>query len=758
MSAASLGPPGSPTPGSADPPGPPARYPRLQSPLRLGGLLLPHRILTGSMHLNLETGDASALAEFYAERARGGAALMITGGAAVNRAGAGGPGYALINEPGHWARWRQVTDAVHAAGGLIGLQLFHAGRYAFESSFGLRPVAPSAVYSAFSRCEPEPMSAAGIEDTIADFAAGAARAGQLGFDAVEIMASEGYLLNQFASPLTNQRTDEWGGDARRRRAFPTAVTAAVRTAAGSLPVLVRISGTDLVPGSSAPEEVDALAVELVRSGADAIDVGIGWHEARIPTVQSLVPHGVWAGTAGRIRSALHRADAAASRTAVPVITSNRVNSLAQAEAILAAGQADMVSMARPFLADPQLIRKSLSGRESLVNTCIGCNEACIDRSLGMEAVSCLVNPRAGRELEFPLPPTTGPTREPEDGAARRTDGTPGAAVRRRIGVIGAGPAGMEAARALAANGAAVTLWEAGPRIGGQFLMAGLVPGKADFLETIRYFEHELARLGVQIELDRPVVSADMVAGFDHIVVAAGVLPRKVNLAGSEPGLVIDYPEAFARRHALGRRIAVVGAGGIAVDLAHLLAEPQHGPAQPGAGAGHNIVTRHGAGPCGPTNTGTGDGIPGSAELEHRRFLVRHGLADGLPARACRDVTIMRRSGPIGAGMGITTRWAVVQEIRAAGVRTLTNVAYERIDPEGVWILREGSSELIPADTVVIAAGQVPNTGPADMLAAAGVPHTVIGGALEADGLNAVAAFEQGLRVGTALSGSVLPAP
>lgn len=668
-----------------------ARYPWVQTPLTLGSLVLPHRVLTGSMHLNLETGDPEALAAFYAERARGGAGLILTGGAAVSRAGAGGRGYALINDPDHWARWKQVTEAVHAEGGLIGLQLFHAGRYALESSFGLRPEAPSAVYSSFSRCEPAAMSSERIAETIGDFASGAARAVELGFDAVEIMASEGYLLNQFVSPVTNLRTDEWGGNARRRRAFPVAVTMAVRQAARSLPVLVRISGADLVPNSSTPDEVDALAVGLVEAGADGIDVGIGWHESRIPTVQSLVPHGVWIDTAARIKAAL-----VAARRQVPVIASNRINSLTQAENILAAGRVDMISMARPFLADPDLMNKSVSGQEQLVNTCIGCNEACIDRSLGEEPVSCLVNPKAGRELEFPTMPPL------------RTQ-------RKHVGVIGAGPAGMEAARALAANGAQVTLWEAGPRIGGQFLMAGMVPGKADFLQTVRYFEHELARLGVRIELNTPVESAAQVDGCAHVIVAAGVRPRPVELPGCGLGNVVDYPAAFADPESLGRRVAVVGAGGIAVDLAHLLAE--------------------------------GRGSVNDSE----RFLIRHGLAPGTVPAPSRQVTIMRRSGAIGAGMGITTRWAAVDEIRTAGVRTLTNVGYDRITADGVWVTLDGKPEFIEADTVVIAAGQEPQDGPAALLAGASVPHTVIGGARQTSGLNAVAAFGEGLQSGFRLA-------
>jgi 2,4-dienoyl-CoA reductase (NADPH2) len=696
------------------------RFPQLREPIRIGTLRLPHRVLMGSMHLNLETTDGPGLGAFYAERARGGAGLMVTGGAAVNRAGAGGAGYALINEPDHWDRWRRVVEAVHDAGGLIALQLFHAGRYADESAFGIHPLAPSAVYSTYSKCTPEPMTAAQIAETIAAFAAGGARAVELGFDAVEIMGSEGYLINQFASPVTNQREDEWGGDSARRRAFPTAVTAAVRASLGTAPLLVRMSGADLVPGSSTQEEVNALALAHVAAGADAIDVGIGWHESRVPTTQSLVPHGVWIEFAARVKETLR--DAGSS---VPVIGSNRVNSIPQAERIVASGKVDLVSLARPFLADPSIIAKSFSGELQLVNTCIGCNEACIDHSLGTTPVSCLVNPRAGREVEFP---------------AQRRSGTP-----LTVAVVGAGPAGMEAARALADGGAKVTLWDAGTRIGGQFLMAGMVPGKADFLETVRYFENELARLGVGFRLGAPITDAAQLGRPDHVVVATGVLPRTVTLpggevrlgaalpnpalAGSTPGAlprIVDYRHAFADVSSIGARVAIIGAGGIAVDLAHLLV-------QVGAGA----------------RFGEPAPLPDSDSRD--RFLVAHDLADGTPARPVRQVTVMRRSGSIGAGMGITTRWAVVQAIRAAGVRTLTEVRYDRIEPRGVWIEHDGREQLIDADTVVIAAGQVPNDPLSARLAASGIAHTVIGGAQHTTGMNAVAAFEQGLRVGTAVA-------
>lgn len=743
------------------------RYPHVQSPVRIGSLELPHRILTGSMHLNLERADRDGawMAAFYAERARGGAALIVTGGAAVSRAGAGGPDYALINEDEDAERWRRVADAVHAEGGRIALQLFHAGRYAFESAFGVTPVAPSAVYSRFSRAEPHALSGHEVRETIGDFGRGAARAAQLGFDAVEIMGSEGYLLNQFASPVTNLRDDEWGGDAERRRAFPVAVLRAVREAAAGLPVLMRISGADLVPDSSTDDEVDALAVALSRAGADAIDVGIGWHESRVPTVQSLVPHGVWAGTAARIGAALTAADAR-----VPVIASNRINSVAEAERILAGGGVDLVSMARPFLADPRILSTSFAGFPELVNTCIGCNEACIDRSLGSEPVSCLVNPRAGRELEFPASPAVADAvargvpgsgagaasagsaelSVPRHGAPERIEPVPrsGAGAAPVVGdrspglsvlVVGGGPAGLEAARALAVRGARVTLREASARIGGQFLLAGRVPGKGDFLATVRYFEHELPRLGVRVECNAPVEGLAQVAGFDHIVVATGVLPREVELAVADPvagdlagetadgplPAIVDYRAAFEDPDALGERVAIVGGGGIAVDLAHLLAgergaEPGSGTAAPSEARGRD------------------------------QFLIDFGVIDGRPTRSRRQVTVMRRSGAVGAGMGVTTRWAVVQSIRSAGVETLTGVSYLGVTAGGILIEHEGERRRIEADTIVIAAGGRARRELADRLQSGAVAHTVIGGAL-APSSNAVVAFEDGLRAAQAIT-------
>jgi 2,4-dienoyl-CoA reductase (NADPH2) len=649
-------------------------------PGSIGPLALPHRILMGSMHLGLEALDdgGAALGAFYRERAAGGAALIVTGGSAVSRVGAGGRNYSFVNDDCDGPKLAAVAAAVHDAGGRILLQLFHAGRYAYERSFGLQPVAPSAVYSAFSRCEPRALTHEEILATIADFAGGAARARELGFDGVEIMGSEGYLLNQFTAPLTNLRDDEWGGDALRRMRFCLEVAAAVRGAGGpGQAVVYRISGADLVDGGTPQDELLELAAALADGGSiDALNVGIGWHEARVPTVQLLVPHGAWRPWARAIREAVSR----------PVIASNRVNTLALADELLAAGDADFVSLARPFLADPQIVNKGRPPRARpprAVNVCIACDQACIDRSIFDERVSCVVNPRAGHELEL-----------------GHTD-TGGA----RVAVVGGGPAGMEAARALAVAGHPVTLFEAGAALGGQFRMASRIPGKEDYGVTGEYFASELAELGVEVMLRTAVRDAPALADYDGVVVATGVVPREIDLPGAQLDHVVSYAELLSGdRPEVHGSVAIIGAGGIGVDVAHL--------------------------------------------LSHRGgFYARYGLRGETSGGSApvRTVTLMRRGERVGERIGPSTRWAMLAELKAAGVRTLTGIEYERIEPGRVWI-RDPAGEpvAVPADTVVVCAGQRPARGLVAHLEAADRPHLVIGGALGADELDAERAFREGL--------------
>ncbi|MBV9194144.1 MAG: FAD-dependent oxidoreductase [Solirubrobacterales bacterium] len=665
---------------------------------RIGPLTLPHRIVMGSMHLGLEGLDdgGRALAEFYRERAEGGAALIVTGGSAVSRVGAGGRNYSFINEDAHAPALERAAAAVHDAGARILLQLFHAGRYAYEDAFGLQPVAPSPVYSRYSRCEPRALCEAELLATIEDFARGAARARELGFDGVELMGSEGYLLNQFMAPATNQREDDWGGDPKRRRRFPLAVAAAVREAWGAGGAVVyRISGADLVPGGAAENEVLELARRLSRDGAvDGLNVGIGWHEARIPTVQALVPHGAWRPWARAIREAVD----------VPVIASNRINTLAQADQALAAGDADFVSLARPFLADPAIVAKTREGARA-VNVCIACNQACIDHSIFDRRVSCVVNPRAGYELDLPL----------RGGPDRSMLGARGA----RVAVVGGGPAGMEAARALATAGHRVELFEAGERLGGQFRMAWRIPGKEDFERTIEYFEAELARLGVSVRVGERVADRARLDDFDGVVVATGVLPRHIELPGADLPHVHTYAELLLDGTGVGDTVAIIGAGGIGVDVAHRLSYR--------AGADARAA-----------------------------FYAEFGLraaGAAAPPPSARRVTMMRRGARVGEGIGPSTRWAVLDALARAGVEILTGVEYLAIEPGAVRIRHPagGEEHRVPADTVVVAAGQRSEAWLAAELERADQPHVVIGGAALAAELDAERAFREGARAPGALA-------
>ncbi|MCL6300717.1 oxidoreductase [Streptomyces kronopolitis] len=677
----------------------------------IGTMRLPHRIVMGAMHLNLETADddGAALAAFYAERAAAGAALIVTGGVAVNAVGAGGPGYGVIGDSRTRAALSAAVRAVHERGGRIALQLFHAGRYALPGTRegAGHPVAPSPVHSAFARCTPQEMSPEDITTTIADFAEGASAARALGFDAVEVMGSEGYLINQFTAPLTNLRGDAWGGDAARRRRFPLEVLRAVRATVGrDFPVLFRISGNDLVAEGTPPDEITALAVALAESGADALSVGVGWHESPVPTVQSEVPAGTWTACA----KALKRALLAAGHTDVAVIAANRFPHLAQADEALSGGELDFVAMARPFLADPQIVAKSAAGRPDRVNVCIACNEACIDRSFGTERVSCLVNPRAGYETEFPPP-------QP----ARHHRGPLG-----RYAVIGAGIAGLEAARTLAGLGHQVEVYEAAAHPGGQFRLASRVPGKAEFAATVHHHVRELRDAGVPLHLGRRLGGADVpeLRSFDGVVLTTGVRPAGLSLSGAELPHVRDYAQAFADPAALGGRIAIIGGGGIAVDLAHTLTTDP------------------------------------AAEVTPEEFLARHAVAGGTPRPgtqpavrgAPREVTLLRRGRRIGAGIGPSTRWVVMRNLRAAGVRMLTGVTYRKITPTGVLVTdAEGRHRSLDADHVVLAVGQAPVDELAPLLHAAGVPVVTAGGAAGTDGLNAVRATAEGLRAAHRIS-------
>jgi 2,4-dienoyl-CoA reductase (NADPH2) len=674
--------------------------PRVQTPWSIGHLPLPHRIVMGSMHTGLETREdgGKALAEFYRERVEGGAALIITGGLAVNSVGRGGPDYAVLGAPDAHERFSVAVAAVHNAGGRIAAQLFHAGRYAIING---ESVAPSPVpWRAARGAVPRELTEAEIQATIADFAAAAAAATSAGFDAVEIMASEGYLINQFCSPLTNLRDDEWGGDAERRRRFAVAVVGAVREAIPeSVPVLVRMSGDDLMPGSSTADEVDALAIALVAAGADALSIGMGWHESTVPTVQASVPHGAWLGYAERIRAAVSGR--------VPVIASNRITDLREAEKALERGGVDAIALARPFLADPRIIQRSFAGDFGLVNTCIGCDQACIDRSLVFEPVSCLVNPRAGRESEFPLG---------RDAGARR------------IAVVGAGPAGLAAALDLAERGQNVTVFEAADWLGGQFSLASRIPGKEDYARTPASALQRLRLLGADIRTG-VTATLETVSGFDGVILATGVVPRDVDIPGADLPHVLSYEQAITAGVPAGT-VAIIGGGGIGVDVAAYLVE-SHDPRERAAAFGSRFdLTRS------------------TALLDERTG----GSAARVTPRRGSDVTILRRQGRFGQGIGITSRWVAIGALREAGVRMLSELTYRAITPSGVEVeFADGRIELIPAANVIVCAGQEAHDPLAYALDGAGIPFELVGGARDARGVDAVRATTQGLQAARGLS-------
>ncbi|HEY2717186.1 MAG TPA: FAD-dependent oxidoreductase [Solirubrobacterales bacterium] len=692
------------------------------TPTAVGSLRLPHRVVMGAMHMGTEAEpDAGEqLAAFYRERALGGAGLIVTGGWAVSREGAAGPGYGLVNEDAGAAALELVAGAVRGTGAAIALQLFHAGRYAGGEGFGLQPVAPSAVPSRVSRAVPRELSGAEVWAAVEDFGRAATRAVELGFGAVEVMGSEGYLVDQFLSPLTNRRDDEWGGDAERRLRFGVAVAEAVRAAVGpEFPLIFRLTGAELMPGGRELPEVVAFAEALAAVGVDAINVGVGWHESPVPTVQGPVPPGVWVPWASEIKRAVG--------AEVKVIAGNRVNRLEQAAALLAGEEIDLVSMSRPFLADPDLVARGRDGRP--LDVCIACNQACIDRSLVDGHVSCLVNPRAGYEHEFPLP--RGKPR------AERSGGAPDAGGR-SFAVVGGGPAGLEAARSLARLGGRVRLFEAAGELGGQFRHARLVPGKEDYGGTIAYFEGELPRLGVEVELGRAIGAADaeLLAGFDGVVLATGVVPRRVAIPGIEEAQAIDYAEAFTAGVGDAERVAIIGAGGIGVDLAHFLtADPSE--------------------PFLPTHSLT---APGGKDRGTDFFPSRVGKRSVPRQIPVPRVTVMRRNGRVGTGIGRTTRWVWLDALKRAGVETRTGLSYRRLGPDGVEIeLEDGTVELIAADRVVIAAGQERNDALVPLLERSGVPFRVVGGAADAAELNAVRAFATGLRAAYELAAASPPA-
>ncbi|WNC13177.1 FAD-dependent oxidoreductase [Brevibacillus brevis] len=660
---------------------------KVLEPIRIGSMTLRNRIVMGSMHVGFERleGGVERLAAFYAERARGEVGLIVTGGAAVRPEGGMGDAYCNVYLDDHIEPLRLISTAVHDAGGKIALQLFHSGRYAHPESTGMESVAPSALQAPINRHRPRAMSAAEIELTIQSFADGAVRAKRAGFDAVEIMGSEGYLINQFLSPVTNHRDDEWGGDFARRARFGVEVAKRVREAVGKdYPVLFRMSGLDLVPDSTTMEETLAFAAMLEGAGVDALNVGIGWHESRVPTIAMMVPRGAYVWVAEQVKKAV----------GIPVIASNRINDLRQAETIVREGRSDLVSMARPLLADSQIVRKSREGRFDEVNTCIACNQACLDHIFSGKVASCMVNPVVGREREWALVP---------------------AETRKRVAVVGAGPAGLEAARVLAERGHQVVVFEKGSRIGGQLNYARQVPGKEEFNETLRYYRTQLDKWGVPIRLNTAATADSLIEeGFEEVVVATGVIPRRPDIPGVDLPNVVSYDRVFEGEAKVGRQVAIVGAGGIACDLSHLLVQDR---------------------PLSP---------------ESISYLLEYRILDDQTLqrlqRSGRKVYMLRRGKHVGTGLGKTTRWAVLDNLQRHGVEMLTRIEYKEITPEGVVIRLQEAEQFIAADTVIIAAGATPNDSLYHALQGR-LPVHLIGGAREAGELDAKRAIYEGAAIG-----------
>ncbi|CUH78474.1 NADPH-dependent 2,4-dienoyl-CoA reductase [Tropicibacter naphthalenivorans] len=671
-------------------------YPHLLTPLDLGFTTLKNRVLMGSMHTNLEErGDWNAVAEFYAARARGGVGLMVTGGMAPNREGGVFPGAAGLFTAEDIANQKMVTDRVHDAGGKIAMQILHAGRYAYAPNC----VAPSPGKSPISPFPPKELDEEGIEKQIADMVTAAQRSREAGYDGVEIMGSEGYFLNQFLVAHTNKRTDRWGGSYENRMRLPLEVVRRVRKAVGDdYIVIYRLSMIDLIPNGSTFDEVVTLAQEVEKAGATLINTGIGWHEARVPTIATSVPRAGFAWVTKKLMG----------KVGIPVITSNRINTPGVAEQVLADGCADMVSMARPFLADPEFVNKAAAGRADLIAPCIACNQACLDHTFSGKVSSCLVNPRAAYETELTVTPAPTP---------------------KTVAVVGAGPAGLATAITAAQRGHQVTLFDKAETVGGQLNMAKVVPGKEEFHGLVDWFAAMLEDTGVTVRLGQTVRAED-VTGFDEVVVATGVAPRDPGIPGQDHAKVVGYVDVLRGGAEVGQRVAVIGAGGIGFDMAEFLV--------------------------------TGDSPTLNPEAWLREWgvtdpaLVRAGLApEGpQPDPAERDVIMLQRKAEKpGKRLGKTTGWIHRAALKMKGVQMRAGVNYERIDDDGLHIsygeARE-KPEVIACDTVVLCAGQVSERSLADELEAQGVPVHVIGGADVAAELDAKRAINQGVRLAARL--------
>ena len=682
-------------------------YPHLLSPLRVGHLTLPNRVLMGSMHVGLEEegGDYPRLSAYFAERARGGVGLIVTGGVAPNWAGQVKPLASTLNSKREARRHQKVTEAVHGAGGRIAMQILHAGRYGYTPW----SVGPSRIKSPITPFSPWGLTTRGVRSTIADFVRCAGLAKEAGYDGVEVMGSEGYLINQFLVSHTNRRNDEWGGDWKRRMRLPVEIVKGIRDAVGpDFLIIYRLSMLDLVPDGSTWEEILELAAAIEAAGASILNTGIGWHEARIPTIATCVPRGAFTWVTRRLRGT--------GVVKIPLVTSNRINTPEVAEAVLASGAADMVSLARPLLADPDFVAKASAGRADDINTCIACNQACLDHIFQNRRASCLVNPRACHETELVYHPTTAP---------------------KRVAVVGLGPAGLAAATVAAERGHKVTAFEAADRIGGQFNMAKQIPGKAEFHETLRYFERRLAQTGVTVHLNRRATPADL-ADFDAVIVATGVVPRALRLPGASAPRVLSYLDVLAHGAPVGQRVAIIGTGGIGHDVATFLLE------RPEAHAPLDLLGSPDTDPALAAflrQWGVDGGNWGRGEA------ARGGLSTPEKPVAERQITLCQRS-PKGKGsrLGKTTGWIHRASLQKRGVTVLSEVSYEKVDEAGLHLRVAGKPTLLPVDTVIICAGQEPLRELVAPLQAAGKTVHQIGGADEATELDARRAIAQGSQV------------
>jgi 2,4-dienoyl-CoA reductase (NADPH2) len=676
-------------------------FPHLLAPLDLGFVTLRNRALMGSMHTGLEDReeDYPKLAAYFAERARGGAGLIVTGGIAPNRAGWVAPFAGKLSTRREVPRHRLVTEAVHAEGGHVCMQILHTGRYGYHPL----AVAPSRLRSPITPFTPWALSPRGVLKQVAAFVRCAELAREAGYDGVEIMGSEGYLINQFIAPRTNQRSDEWGGSFERRMRFPVEIVRRTREAVGRDFILIfRLSMLDLVDEGSSWDEIVALAQAIEGAGATMINTGIGWHEARVPTIATMVPRAAFTWVTARLRP----------HVSLPLVTTNRINDPAVANRVLGEGGADMVSMARPFLADAEFVRKAAEGRADEINTCIACNQACLDHVFEKKTASCLVNPRAGHETELVYEPAATP---------------------RRIAVVGAGPAGLACASVAAERGHTVVLFERAGEIGGQFNMAKRIPGKEEFHETLRYFRRRLALTGVDVRLGT-VATPEALVGFDEIVLASGVAPRVPAIPGIDHPRVVSYVDVLLRGAPVGRRVALVGAGGIGFDVAEFLAHaPGHAPSLDV----DTFLTEWGI---------------------DRAFRERGGLVPksarapaGAALHAVREIWLLqRKASKPGEGLGKTTGWIHRTSLKRFGVHMLSGVTYERIDDAGLHIGNGERRDVLPVDTIVICAGQEPLRELAAPLAARGVTPHLIGGADVAAELDAKRAIDQGSRLAARL--------